>query len=155
MHTFILFPFRLPLTWLWYHETFQDRAWVDSYPPFGLGKVLLKLGAHAVLQVLFWGSVSCDPGQGSTQVSKESMKMCQHCRLPPLLQTWKFTIHARVHPVQWFSAFGPPPWVDRLVLWLQQKRHAIQLKGHPLRFGKQTKNKHQGDWNSICKFFHH
>lgn len=34
---------------------------VNSYPPFGFGKVLLKLCTHTVLQVLLRCTVSCDP----------------------------------------------------------------------------------------------
>lgn len=44
---------------------------MNSYPPFGLGKVLLKLGAHTILKVLLRGAVSCNPGTGSAQVSKD------------------------------------------------------------------------------------
>lgn len=65
-HTFILFP-------LFYSShrclggcvmksiTPNKRKKVISYPPFGFGKVLLKLCTHAVFQVLLWCTISCNP----------------------------------------------------------------------------------------------
>lgn len=64
-------PFHLLLTWLWHHQNLSERAKMNSYPPFGLGKVLLKLGTHTILKVLLRGAVSCNPGTGSAQVSKD------------------------------------------------------------------------------------
>lgn len=72
-------------------KIFSDR--VNSYPPFGLGKVFLKLGTDAVLQVLLRGSVSCNPGTGRRSewgVCEEVPKRC----LALLLHSWTQNYHS-------------------------------------------------------------
>lgn len=129
---FILFPTLFFRCWLGYGITkiFQkELKWIHTRH-LALAKFFSNWAHTPSLRFFSEAPFPAILAQAAHKWARISVKTCQHlfCSFG---YARTITIHAKVHPAQWFSAFGPPPWVDRRVPWLteKQERHEINLRG--------------------------